>query len=407
MSFNNPIWLWGITGLLIPVGIHLLSLKEGKIIYIGSVRHLRESNTAQFSSIRLNEILLLVVRCLLITLLVLLLAGFRLNIRSNASKKLAVIDKGIEKESVGKSLLDSLEQKGFEVRFLAKNFPALKDSNNISPRNNYWSLIDDLNSMEAEEVVVVSYNYSKNFSGQRMPKPEKIRWITIEPSEKKFIAKSVRLSPDSVWIREASSSATLTSLTTKFSMADPDDPEQRKNIKVAVYADDQFSYDAKIVFASLKAIEKNSPHRIVTVNLSASPDWIIWLSHKKVEPNNAQLIMYRRCHGDNTNLIEKAGVASLYCDDVNVNAWIITKRLNEDTALRENFTTSLASILLGEESQNDNDRRTEPERRLWSPGTHVSHSASERQRANLSGIISALFVLTLLGERILAIKKNQ
>jgi hypothetical protein len=407
MSFNNPIWLWGLTGLLIPVGIHLLSLKEGKIIYIGSVRHLRESNTAQFSSIRLNEIFLLLIRCLLITLLVFLLAGFQLNIGGNAAKKLVIIDKGIEKESIAKSLLDSLEQKGFEARFLSKNFPALKDSSNISTRNNYWSLMDDLNSMGAEEIVVVSYNYSKNFRGQRMPKSEKISWITIEPSEKKFIAKSVTLSQDSIWIREASSSAYLTSLTTKISMVGPDDPEQRKNIKIAVYADDQFSYDAKIVFASLKAIEKNSPNRIVTVNLSASPDWIIWLSNKKVEPNNSQLIMYRRCHGDNTNLIEKAGVASLYCDDVTLNAWIITKRLNEDTALRENFTTNLATILLGEEYQNDNDRRTEPERRLWSPGTHANHTTSSKQRADLSGIISALFVLTLLGERILAIKKNQ
>src|SRR5687767_7801250 len=98
IQFSNPMWLWGLSALLIPIGIHLLSRKEGKIINIGSVRHLRETDTARFSSIRLNEILLLVLRCLLLTLLVLLLAGTKVSVKGLSDRQWLVIEKDIEKE---------------------------------------------------------------------------------------------------------------------------------------------------------------------------------------------------------------------------------------------------------------------------------------------------------------------
>ena len=56
MELINPIWLWGLTGLMIPVGIHLLSRREGKIIKIGSIRHLDETNSKQnFHSVYFRE----------------------------------------------------------------------------------------------------------------------------------------------------------------------------------------------------------------------------------------------------------------------------------------------------------------------------------------------------------------
>src|SRR5919107_1833405 len=114
MQFLNPIWLWGLTGLLIPIGIHLLSRKEGRTIKIGSVRHLEDNTTRQFKSIRLNEYLLLALRCLLITLLVFLLSDFIFN-GIDENKKWLLIEKGLECDDKLAVLIDTLQKRGFEI----------------------------------------------------------------------------------------------------------------------------------------------------------------------------------------------------------------------------------------------------------------------------------------------------
>jgi hypothetical protein len=48
IQFAQPIFLWALTALAVPIGIHLLSRKEGKVVKMGSLRHLRETSTQQF-----------------------------------------------------------------------------------------------------------------------------------------------------------------------------------------------------------------------------------------------------------------------------------------------------------------------------------------------------------------------
>ena len=69
MALANSFWLWGLSALSVPLIIHLLSRREGKVIRMGSLRYLQDSNTQQFKSLRLNEIILFILRCLLIIIL--------------------------------------------------------------------------------------------------------------------------------------------------------------------------------------------------------------------------------------------------------------------------------------------------------------------------------------------------
>ena len=75
MMLTQSAWLWGLVALALPVAIHLLSRKEGRVVPLGSLRHLRETTSQQFRGIKLNEYLLLALRILLLILFVLLLAG--------------------------------------------------------------------------------------------------------------------------------------------------------------------------------------------------------------------------------------------------------------------------------------------------------------------------------------------
>src|SRR4051812_17322397 len=143
INFLHPAWLWGLTGLTIPVAIHLLSRKEGKVIYVGSVRHLTDSVTAQFSSIRLNEILLLVIRMLLLTLLVFLLAGSQLTMSDRTNTKWVVIENGVERQKLSSSVIDSALRNGFELRYLSSGFPITFDSIS-SQKKDYRALAQQL-----------------------------------------------------------------------------------------------------------------------------------------------------------------------------------------------------------------------------------------------------------------------
>mgnify|MGYP003108834732 CR=1 FL=1 len=74
MNWLNPIALWGLTALAVPILIHLWSKNKTKEIAFGSIRFLRESSTLQSKKIQLSEIPLLLVRLLILVLVVLLMA---------------------------------------------------------------------------------------------------------------------------------------------------------------------------------------------------------------------------------------------------------------------------------------------------------------------------------------------
>src|ERR1041385_8923168 len=111
MMLANPIFLWSLLGLSIPIAIHLLSRKEGKVIRLGSVRHVRETSTQQFKGVKLNEILLLALRCAMIVVFSLLLSGMRCT--NSSGEKIVFAEDGIDSISTVKTIIDSLKKDGY------------------------------------------------------------------------------------------------------------------------------------------------------------------------------------------------------------------------------------------------------------------------------------------------------
>jgi hypothetical protein len=221
MTFANPSYLWALTGVAIPLGIHLLSRKEGKVIRVGSIRHVEESNTSQFKSVRLNEILLLLLRMLLITLLALFMSGAQCS-GPASTKKVAYVERGINADSL----------KGYEVREL--------------PEGSYWSFVEDLNRSQSE-TVVISYSKIENFTGQRVSLNDNIRWITAEPSSKEYEALAWRTG-DSVFVRNARSDQQVTSFSTSMKMPD--------SIRIIEPHTVSIKTDNEIVMAALDVLKK-------------------------------------------------------------------------------------------------------------------------------------------------------
>jgi hypothetical protein len=74
MEFLQPILLWGLLGLSVPILIHLWNGKKGKLVAWAAMHWLQEQDNQSSKSIRIDQILILILRLLLILMLVFLLA---------------------------------------------------------------------------------------------------------------------------------------------------------------------------------------------------------------------------------------------------------------------------------------------------------------------------------------------
>ena len=423
MQFTNPIWLWALTGLLIPIGIHLLSRKEGNVIKIGSIRHLEDTSTKQFKSIRLNELLLLALRCLLITMLILLLSGLYFHGLEQKPKWL-LVEEGLMNDPEFAFLIDSLSGNGFEFKPL--NLDVHDPEVSMGEKaNNYWNLVETLNAKSLEQAVILSYNYAEGFNGRRVSLPENIQWIAKNPAPSEYVLSAYRLSNDSVALRVGNSNPNKTTFQDKHAL-NPDpyllDPnhsdsiavESSDTLSIAVVSDQSFEYDQNVIVAALHAIEKNNSHPFIINTLPAanySPeeksDWVIWLSDRRRPNLKHNYIYYQKTEFDDQNLFVQERIEGKF-------GWVLTQRLHEEIAIRENLTVQLARIL----NQHINekykgravqlDKRVIPEELAWnSDASTVGDFQTDVSTTDSQHYIVMVFLVVLVAERWVAFIRNQ
>jgi hypothetical protein len=400
MQFANPIWLAGLGGILIPLAIHLLSRKEGKVIRIGSIRHFEETSTRQFKSIKLNEILLLILRSLLILLIVFLLAGLQWPGTSNGKTSWLLIEKGLEHDSELSHVIDSLAEKGFEKRAFARGFPIADDTISEAPHN-YWALVESLNKEQLDSAVIISANRIQAFRGERRMLPANVSWITKSLPEKEKIISQRKLGSDSVWTRTGkfrdSETEFITQITPGNSGMIPD------TVRVAVVNDKQYAYDATLLSAALRAIDKYTPYFISLTAIDGSnfqqdkqADWTFWLTEEPAPSDERNLIALKP--QPSQNIIEQ----------VSQQSWILTQRLTPETVIDENLTSQLTQLIFPEKETwkkaNDSDIRTSNAQII-----EANTASSGKEVAAHSGqaLWIILIALTFITERIVAYKRMQ
>ena len=418
MGLINPIWLWGLSGLLIPIGIHLLSRREGKIIKIGSIRHLEETNSKQFKSIRLNELVLLLLRCLIITILVLFLSGFHFQALEKSGKWL-MVESGLEREDQVSVLIDSLRRNGFEIKRLTSGFPGISDSHYDTTKINYWNLLEKLKKKSLTQAVILSYNYAEGFAGKRVSLPENIQWVSKNPAPIEFGLNAIRLSNDSLRFRAGYSNTDKTSFSTfrseikdgqvffKFTTADSITIERPKTTSVQIVNQPAFAHDSKMIAAAIHAIDHESPDNFEVETLSfekfssdKKSDWVIWLSDETRRPTGVNCIYYQR--QSSNELFEKLAFAS----------WALTQRLNEQVALQQNLAVDLGLILTSEnkyaELARQKDKRVLGDEVIWDTNSiKPEQIRSTINPTSSEKYLMALLLLVLCLERWMSFKRSQ
>ncbi|HEY5918437.1 MAG TPA: hypothetical protein VIU13_13570, partial [Chryseolinea sp.] len=313
------------------------------------------------------------------------------------------------------SLIDSLKQQGFDVKSMKKGFPDISIQH-AEPFVSYWEMVDNLPIESLNEVIVVSYSLTSKFRGKRISLPENVTWISKEPGQKEFALSAIRFSNDSVLVRMGKSSSQQTSFTNLTERIDQS--AQRSSIssvpvdtlRLAIYADPDYEYDRRIIMAALRAIENTMP---VVFNTSIRApaekqgdnniDWTIWLSRKDAGHLNTNSILLREDLNENSPLL-------IQVKTVGEKQWQITKRLNEETALKEQLALNLSFLLLKSDliqARADSlDQTIQPEELLWSGNESIVSSASMRTVGQIDRYLLVAIIALLIIERFLAFKRN-
>lgn len=369
MTVVNPIWFWALSGLAIPVAIHLLSRKEGPVIRIGSIRFLAETATSKFSSIRLNELALLVLRSLLIVTLLLFLANlFWLKNTEHHTKQWLVIERGLEQESNVVSVLDSLKKSGYEQKQLATGFPSPGEQSDEGP--DYYALCEAL-ATEPVQAIVFARNSLANFKGKRIPLPANVTWVA--------------------------------STDDKLPEADTIPLTAGKPLTITVAYEPAFLRDKKIVIAALKSIQSVAPDNLSIIETTAqnfkprnNTDWLIWLSSEVVS------------HPGKILRIDPAPAEQLI-RPIRKNDWAFTSRLTEDQAIENHLPLELMNLLFGRQPETCLKELTLPNELVWSEKDAVDKPVESGLRAGVSldKFLLLIIVGLLIAERVLAFYRKQ
>jgi hypothetical protein len=403
IQFAQPIFLWALAALAIPIGIHLLSRKEGQVLKMGSLRHLRETSTQQFKGIKLNEILLLALRCLLITLFVGMLAGFHW--KDKGAKRWVLVERGLENQQHVKTITDSLISDGYEWRWLQSGFP-LQEQVSIGEVN-YWKLISELQNENLAKAIVFSKSNINSFIGLRPSLPVEFSWLSVSSDPNQFVLQTLK-KDDQYLIREGHLTSDKTYFETLQSNTLPDSLQvsEQKKLTIAIAHDAAHTQDLQIIKAALKAIEQTVPvnfliNDIAPSQSSASADWIIWLSDSDLPAFDS--LNY---------LILKPQIANELISRVKPHQWIINKRLTIEQARNENLSLNLANLLLYDSALVNRaeyyDRRMLPDSLIESGAekeSSIQNASLIPQSPNQYLVI--VFLLILLTERVVSYARKQ
>ncbi len=366
MSFLNPLYLWALLGLAIPIAIHLWSKKEGNTIKIGSIKLLNDEDSRQSSSISINELLLLLLRLSLITLLVLILAEPQIESQNSNTPITFIVEPSLLKNNEISTLIDSLAQDS-DIRLLQNEFPKVSDQVLLKSEYavpNYWQLTHKLEALRTDSIVVFTNAFASGIQGKRPVVNKNIEWILLDAEESnEHVIEATRKKDQIELLSVLSNSANLSFKKQNISLNSPttelnstgdsivlnfENIEQKiplyteAPLKVLLYHNLGLAGEATYIEASLNALSKHLNRQIEITKTQNIPignfsdfGYTIWLSNEPM-PNPSGRILKYRLDSLASNLIIEGDTH---------NEFLLTKPLNAENIFDDHLTEELLSWL--------------------------------------------------------------
>jgi hypothetical protein len=334
MILLNPIWLFALAALSIPVAIHLWNIRQGKTLKVGSISLITVASQKRSRSLKLHDLLLLLLRCLLLALLafVLTMPLWQRQINPSTVKGWVLIPKENLKESYQKfkPKIDSLTKAGFEFHYFNKGFEKIKLSDVLADNKNlkvdstrsasYWSLVQQLDGQIPASLPVYLFtpNRISNFSGERPKVALNLHWDTYIPTDSAstWIDRAWFINNNDIQVVKGNTNSTGTYYTnytiqsgnqhnTPF-IVNADNGKLTVGLKntnvvtvdtsawrFGIYVEKNTA-DAGYVKAALQSVVQFTKHKAVikeytdAAQMPAHQNWLFWLSSKPIDKQTAQ-----------------------------------------------------------------------------------------------------------------------
>jgi len=308
----QPLWLGAMAAIAAPVILHFWNDRRGKVLRIGSISLLMGASQQMAWSRRLSQWLLLLLRCLLLVLLAVLLAGPYWRQRADRKKGWVIVgEEGLA--------VDSLVKAGWERHVM-------------SDSENYWNGFRAADSTAPARVpfYLVTTGLAARFSGERPSTDREVHWDTYTPADsvRHWIRAAWLSGPDSVWVLRGLSRSTGTNYSGETVAMNSRQPVavDTSVLRVVVYSDPAFLQDGRYVTAALRALQQYTGRRMEIEETGRPPeraDWLFWLStrplpagafahvsrfdpdwNEMVWKGSLPVVMEKLLYGEDTNVAE-------------------------------------------------------------------------------------------------------
>ncbi|ANH60373.1 BatA domain-containing protein [Dokdonia donghaensis] len=427
MTLLQPTYLWGLLGLLIPIAIHLWSKRKVKTIQVGSTQFITETKSKQSNSIQINEWWLLLLRCLLITILTIILAQ---PYTTHTPDPLAVA------YIFEPSLIDTQEEQSrfktlpLEDRFLLKEgLPKWDLETEIPPTKiipSYWQLAQEIGSLRADSVVVFSQNLVQGIQGKRPSFGKHINWVSITSQEEKEVPFYAIQDQDIITVLSAvgrsdyHAFAKAKKAASQFVVKDgtisitQNDTERlipvvkQDTIAVDVIYNSSFATEAMYLESALRAV-KGYTRKPIAINVykglknvaDPAPDYLIWLSNKEAPEVDIPVLKFEEDLF--SNKIVKTISGTNYTN--------LTQRLSPEVVINKRLVEGVLHWLsLDAAVQRDFDRLDNRSLAMsqFKPNMDESSSIPSKEvKASLVDPLWLLLIVMIIIERVIAKHRKQ
>lgn len=426
MTFLNPLYLWSMLGILIPIAIHLWSRQKVVTIKVGSTKLLQESEPKQTSTIRLNELWLLFLRILTILLLSLILSEPQLKSTEKNSSLIYVIEPSlIQSQQLESFLGDILEE---NIRVFCTEFPELKNYNAAVLENdipNYWQLAIEMNALPADSVIVLTKGLVSGLKGRRPVVAPHINWTVLNSDEESEHVVQANKKGDSLELLTVLSNAAELKYEKKILPATSSEViynssndsvvvnensyklRQDETINILIVFEANFVREQQYIRAAYKAIAKLLK-RPISLHSRVNADVIdletydasIWLGVKPIAGIKNTLIF--KPDSLATDLIEPGTTENQY---------FLTDFLNSENSVKAHLAEKLLHLLqLNEELNKKNrayDKRVVAAEELKPVSSEKIKTTLQASLVDISPWLWMLLLLILCVERIIAKYRRQ
>lgn len=160
--------------------IHLWNHRRGKVLAVGSIALLQETPRNSARRLQLSEKWLLLLRCLIVVLLSMILAGPQWKRPASVAAKRGWVLVPRELAGTFQRPVDSLVKAGFHAHYFEPGFPDIDGDTAKAPQQDYWATLALLQQVVTPEqpVYLFTDRQLRHFTGERPHVQMNLHWQT-------------------------------------------------------------------------------------------------------------------------------------------------------------------------------------------------------------------------------------